>query len=624
MINIETKRFSNYLLTLRNSRKITLEKLCEGVCSFGMAAKIERGERIPNLLLRQRLLNRLGISGSDFQIYVSNDEYQKWTMRQLILKNIVHRNVDESERMLQKYSGMVDSTDCVAKQFVLSMHAQLMMLKKSADEQILCILRQALNCTVVLENWQDIKGKILSVQEINLISECIRYDTSISKSQFYRLMIQYIDDSHFDDMSKAYIYPKVLHYLYECMEFSGEDRQYQQQFLCYCDMAIDILRNTGKMYYFMELLYDRKRIYEMISAENLPREDAILLTAKQKENNDWIEVFQKLYQENEVPEFMYEYAYLYREGEVYSIGKVIASRRKMLHLTQEQLCEGICSVKTLRRIEHEHTTSHMPIIAELFSRLNMTTEYQCLELVTDNTDIHKLIEELKASSNMHQTDTVDSILQQIKCLGISDEAANKQAIGRFSMLNEFKKGNLTKEQYLCAMKGIVEITIPLSVISEEETYLTNEELLCILNISIEIDDKETSKTQYINFLTKQCEALVLNADIAPYISLYEIIIAHVGSFWGNMGEYDRSNKISLYLLKEQLYLRRMNMLHMCIYDLTWNAQEAAKLNGQNSRYSKEQYQMDIKKCIVLSNICKESHYERFYKKKLDNIMNVDL
>lgn len=75
---------------------------------------------------------------------------------------------------------------------------------------------------------------------------------------------------------------------------------------------------------------------------------------------------------------------------------------------------------------------------------------------------------------------------------------------------------------------------------------------------------------------------------------------------------------------DQLYLRRMNMLHMCIYDLTWNAQEAAKLNGQNSRYSKEQYQMDIKKCIVLSNICKESHYERFYKKKLDNIMNVDL
>lgn len=132
MINIETKRFSNYLLTLRNSRKITLEKLCEGVCSFGMAAKIERGERIPNLLLRQRLLNRLGISGSDFQIYVSNDEYQKWTMRQLILKNIVHRNVDESERMLQKYSGMVDSTDCVAKQFVLSIQAQIYRGQSSA------------------------------------------------------------------------------------------------------------------------------------------------------------------------------------------------------------------------------------------------------------------------------------------------------------------------------------------------------------------------------------------------------------------------------------------------------------------------------------------------------------
>ena len=65
----------------------------------------------------------------------------------------------------------------------------------------------------------------------------------------------------------------------------------------------------------------------MISAENSQREDAFLLIAKQKENNDWIEVLRNLYQENEVPVFMYEYVYLYREGEVYSIGKVIAEGR---------------------------------------------------------------------------------------------------------------------------------------------------------------------------------------------------------------------------------------------------------------------------------------------------------
>lgn len=621
MINNETKRFCNYLYTLRNSQKITLEKLCEGICSFGMAAKIERGERIPNLLLRQRLLNRLGIAGSDFKIYVNNDEYEKWTMRQLILKDIVRRNTESAELMLQKYIRMVDEEDCIAKQFVLSMQAQIMILKESADEQILCTLRQALNCTVVLEYWQDIKDKVLSVQEMNLILEGIRYDVSINKSEFYKLLIAYIDDSHFDDMSKAYIYPKVLHYLYECMDFSKEDKKYQQQFLHYCDIAIDILRNTGKMYYFMELLYDRKQIYEMISAENSQREDAFLLIAKQKENNDWIEVLRNLYQENEVPVFMYEYVYLYREGEVYSIGKVIARRRKMLHLTQEQLCEGICSVKTLRRIEHENTSPHMQIIAELFARLNMASEYQCLELVTDNKDVHKLIEGLRFSSNIHQTDNVDSILQQIRCFGISYETANQQAIGRYLVRNEFKKGNLTKEQYLSAMKEIVEITVPISVISEEEVYLTDEELLCILNISMEIDDRELQKRQYIDFLAKQCEALTRNAGSAPYISIYEVIIDHVASFWGNMGDYDESSLICSDLIKQQLFLRRMNMLHMCVYDLSWNANEASKIYRQDSRYSKEQYKIDIKKCIVLSNICKESHYERFYKKKLDNVTN---
>ena len=134
-------------------------------------------------------------------------------------------------------------------------------------------------------------------------------------------------------------------------------------------------------------------------------------------------------------------------------------------------------------------------------------------------------------------------------------------------------------------------------------YLSDEELFCILNISIEMGDRECQKSRLIDFLTRQYEELISNVGIAPYISLYEIIVAHVGSFWGNMGDYDRSNKISLDLLKEQLFLRRMNMLHMCVYDLTWNAEEVSKLDKQKSRYSKEQYQLDIKKCIVLSNIC---------------------
>ena len=65
----------------------------------------------------------------------------------------------------------------------------------------------------------------------NVKSKLGMYDVSINKSEFYKLLIAYIDDSHFDDMSKAYIYPKVLHYLYECMDFSKEDKKYQKQFL---------------------------------------------------------------------------------------------------------------------------------------------------------------------------------------------------------------------------------------------------------------------------------------------------------------------------------------------------------------------------------------------------------
>ena len=40
----------------------------------------------------------------------------------------------------------------------------------------------------------------------------------------------------------------------------------------------------------------------------------------------------------------------------YYIGEIIKKRRKELHLTQEQLAEGICEAVTISRIENGYQT----------------------------------------------------------------------------------------------------------------------------------------------------------------------------------------------------------------------------------------------------------------------------
>lgn len=72
----EGKKFGNFMKCAREKKNISLAELCEGLCSLTTAQKLETGERIPELLLRARLMERLGYSCEGFEIYVGYQEYE--------------------------------------------------------------------------------------------------------------------------------------------------------------------------------------------------------------------------------------------------------------------------------------------------------------------------------------------------------------------------------------------------------------------------------------------------------------------------------------------------------------------------------------------------------------------
>ena len=77
-----------------------------------------------------------------------------------------------------------------------------------------------------------------------------------------------------------------------------------------------------------------------------------LLTAQIRE---WRMLLAELYQAYGIPMNTENCCYLYSQTQNYRIGDVIRKRRKMLGLSVRELCEGICSEKTLRRLENNKT-----------------------------------------------------------------------------------------------------------------------------------------------------------------------------------------------------------------------------------------------------------------------------
>lgn len=156
----EGKKFGNFMKCAREKKNISLAELCEGLCSLTTAQKLETGERIPELLLRARLMERLGYSCEGFEIYVGYQEYGDWKERQEIVRNMYHGEIEAAGNALKNYEeivqkregrpqkGMEKTNYLLRKQFILYMKAQIMMLQKKEAGELTKILEEAIKLTI--------------------------------------------------------------------------------------------------------------------------------------------------------------------------------------------------------------------------------------------------------------------------------------------------------------------------------------------------------------------------------------------------------------------------------------------------------------------------------------------
>ena len=118
--------FADLLKAQTKKRGVLIEALCEGLCSQSMFTRICNGERSADKLLRERLMQRLGLSDTRNESFLFRDEYEKWKLRQQILNCINREQFEQAEELLQKYKSRVSMKNNLEQQFCLVMETQIL------------------------------------------------------------------------------------------------------------------------------------------------------------------------------------------------------------------------------------------------------------------------------------------------------------------------------------------------------------------------------------------------------------------------------------------------------------------------------------------------------------------
>ena len=550
--------FAKLLKNIRTEEKVSLDQLAMGLMSASQLVKIENGERPINKNIRDRLLERLGIAKELYENLLDLCDFEEWDYKKKILSAIQNKKIEDAYRLLKEYKAHLRENDRINHQFILAMWGEVLKQEGASKEKIAECYRKAVILTIPDAEKVWWEKRPLSVLEMNLLLET------------------------------------------------------QTENLKICEKAIDKLRDAGRTYYLVELLEIEIQILETMPedavTEYLEKNGTDRINAK-----ELMSMIKKLYAEYEVPAYIQDCTYFYQQKWIFSMKDVLRTRREMFGLTQEQLCEGICSVKSLRRAEKGQTDMQREILKKLLNRLGLSGQMQWSRLITSDREVIRMAEELADYINDRKFSVASKQLESLKSRIDLDIPQNKQYFLEKQALLEFEQGKVTREEFVKMEKEALECTLRAeNLYRKENVYLTEREIICISNSWKGMEEKE--KRESINLILRLYDNYALNNGLSQAISVYEIVTEAAVNELGNNGEHVRAEEIDRKSIKASLSCRRVWDIHYKIYDILWNEKKLMKKSGK--RVSNNRMNTELKRCIIMSHYVKRYFYENVYKEKL--------
>lgn len=608
--------FAKLLKNIRTEEKVSLDQLAMGLMSASQLVKIENGERPINKNIRDRLLERLGIAKELYENLLDLCDFEEWDYKKKILSAIQDKKIEDAYRLLKEYKAHLRENDRINHQFILAMWGEALKQEGASKEKIAECYQKAARLTIPETEKVWWEKRPLSVLEMNLLLETLVYGNETDDLYKYRVLMDYVDMGYYDEIMKAKIYPKIVYYYLKKQILFKEywNVEMQTENLKICEKAIDKLRDAGRTYYLVELLEIEIQILETMPedavTEHLEKNRTDRINAK-----ELMSVIKNLYAEYEVPAYMQDCTYFYQQKWIFSMKDVLRTRREMFGLTQEQLCEGICSVKSLRRAEKGQTDMQRETLKKLLNRLGLSGQMQWSRLITSDRKVIRMAEELAGYINDRKFSVASKQLESLKSRINLDIPQNKQYFLEKQALLEFEQGKVTREEFVKMEKEVLECTLRAeNLYRKENVYLTEQEITCIRNSWRGMEGKE--KRELIDLIFRLYDNYALNNGLSQAISMYEFIAESAVNELGNNGEHVRAEEIDRKVIKASLSCRRIWDVHYNLYDILWNENEIMKKSAKGVNTAEKKQGLIC--CIAISHFVKRYFYEDVYKEKLIN------
>lgn len=144
----------------------------------------------------------------------------------------------------------------------------------------------------------------------------------------------------------------------------------------------------------------------------------------------------------------------------YLIGEIVKQTRESLDISQEELCDGICSVETLSRIETGKSAPSRVNFEALMERMGKCGKKYLPFVRHTDMETHLMREEIHRDISQFRYAEAGEVLRQLEERLNADDPVNHQYVLRYRALVDFKLGKISLSEKRSQLAEALHCTVP--------------------------------------------------------------------------------------------------------------------------------------------------------------------
>lgn len=457
----------------RKKKGLLQEELLRGICQQGELTKIEAGERVPEKMLADALMQRLGRCTDTLEAIMSVEEYILFDMRETLQRHFYEKNYEKNCSLLEKYRRHKQVEQPLHRQFLSKYEAVNEYCRDNNAHNCLKKLKWALEITFPEWERMPILNYCLCSQELHLlilIAYFMMPENEVRAVWILTETIDYLEKRYYEE-EKVKLLPQCLWLLAEHSKRRGQWAEVEE----YSRAGVECLTRNGALPLLRELLGLRIESLGKLREEKEGVEEEKEALRNQLESleavlvryADWVLKMDDLSKLH----------YFYHQDEVSLDYEMLRDMRKNQGISQSALQS--CTQGSLSRIENGKQSPSRRRVVEIAKELGVNKSYYISRVQSEDYDLYELCHWVNQADFHHEWDKQRIMLNKLESELDMGIPVNRQYIEACRIGVEKVQEKIEPKEAVQQLERVLKYTMPdyrtgkMRIPSREEFVILN-------------------------------------------------------------------------------------------------------------------------------------------------------